>query len=339
MAHDLGQGAAFVAGGAAAGSWVSVNVGGMGLAFSGTAIGIGMTPVTLAGATAGAASYGLFRAVVEGDASALSAAALGGLGGAAVSLHVGGMGLAAKGTAISLGLAPLTVAGSVVGLAVYGLLKSLDRGGTKEPASQVFERMDSRVSWQESYTQALLELNIEALENQFGNDPLAQKFLEWQLDDDLEHLKKNLNIPSGASNATSQILTGQSLDRRFRQFQIDSELEELKAKMGLSLCSPKFSKESLLRLEAQIFSNKQFCFQRLENIACTFMPENKQAVGEWWQVLGVDQNATPTAVKQAYYQLAKRHHPDSSICTHAQANMQAVNIAYDKYQQRLKTLN
>lgn len=54
MAEKSGEGAAFVAGGAAAGAGVSATVGGMGLAAGGTAVGIGMAPVTAAGAVAGA---------------------------------------------------------------------------------------------------------------------------------------------------------------------------------------------------------------------------------------------------------------------------------------------
>ena len=30
----------------------------------------------------------------------------------------------------------------------------------------------------------------------------------------------------------------------------------------------------------------------------------------WWEVLGIDRQAPPVAVKQAYKELAKLHHPD-----------------------------
>jgi hypothetical protein len=43
---------AFVATGAATGAWVSLNIGGMGLAFSGTAVGLGLAPITATGAIA-----------------------------------------------------------------------------------------------------------------------------------------------------------------------------------------------------------------------------------------------------------------------------------------------
>lgn len=122
MAQDSGEGTTFIAGGAAAGASVSAAVGGMGLAVGGTAVGIGMAPIAAAGAVAGAAAaIGAKKAIEEGDASALSAAALGAVGGAGVSATVGGMGLAVAGTGVGIGLAPVAVAGAVAGLSVYGL--------------------------------------------------------------------------------------------------------------------------------------------------------------------------------------------------------------------------
>jgi hypothetical protein len=185
MQQSSGQGATFVAGGAATGAWASVSIGGMGLSFSGTAVSIGLTPITLAGAIAGSASYGVFKAVIEGDASALSAATLGGLGGAGVSMTVGGMGLAFNGTAIGLGLAPITTAGAVVGLAVYGLLKIFDESDVKESSTQIFDRMEERISWQENYSQALREVDPAWIDFE-----LLQKFSALEVEKELEVLKQ-----------------------------------------------------------------------------------------------------------------------------------------------------
>lgn len=199
MVQDSGKGAAFVAGGAAAGAWVSVAVGGMGLAFKGTAISLGMTPIAAVGAVTGAATYGVFKAVVEGDASALGAAAVGGLGGAGASVTVGGMGLAFKGTAISLGMAPVTVAGVVVGFAVYGLLKIIDGAGCREAPAQTFERMEEKISWQEDYNQALIELNLAVLEETLLGDAVEQKFAVLEIEEELQALKEQTWVKN-ASN-------------------------------------------------------------------------------------------------------------------------------------------
>lgn len=53
------------AGGAAAGAAVSSIVGGMGLAVGGTAVGIGMLPVAIAGAVLGTAFYGVKKAMED----------------------------------------------------------------------------------------------------------------------------------------------------------------------------------------------------------------------------------------------------------------------------------
>ncbi len=111
----------------------------------------------------------------------------GGCGGAGVSLTVGGMGLAIKGTAISLGIAPITAAGSVVGLAIYGILKILDRAVSKETTEEIFNRMEDKILWQEAYNQALLELLLESDE-----DPLEKKFAELAIEEELSHLKQQL---------------------------------------------------------------------------------------------------------------------------------------------------
>jgi hypothetical protein len=60
-ASALGAAAA----GAIGGAWVSSTVGGMGLAFAGTAVGVGMAPVAAAGAVVGLGAYGLNRLLDE----------------------------------------------------------------------------------------------------------------------------------------------------------------------------------------------------------------------------------------------------------------------------------
>ncbi|MBW4618454.1 MAG: DnaJ domain-containing protein [Cyanosarcina radialis HA8281-LM2] len=237
MATNSAPGAAFVTGGAATGAWVSVTLGGMGLSFSGTAVGLGIAPVTAAGAVAGAASYGVFRAIVEGDASAFSAAALGGLGGAGVSVTVGGMGLAFKGTAISLGIAPITVAGAVVGLAVYGLLKIIDRPGSQESVAQVFERMEDKISWQEAYNQALQELSPLLAELAW-----QQKFAALEIEEELQLLKAQTLEKSISTDKIEQEL--QSIAAQISALQDNGNLNFTKFK------NVEFTAESELKLTA-----------------------------------------------------------------------------------------
>ncbi|HEY9875150.1 MAG TPA: hypothetical protein V6D12_17080, partial [Candidatus Obscuribacterales bacterium] len=193
MADNLGTGAAFVAGGAATGVWVSTTVGGMGLVGGFGAVGIGMAPVTAAGTVAGAAAYGAFRAIGERDAFALGAIGIGAIGGAGVSAAFGGMGLAAGGTAVGIGMGTIAAAGGVFGLGVYGLVKMLDQAGTKESPAAAFARMEEKVLLQEAYIQALMELDPKLAEEAW-----KQKFAALEIEEELKDLKAQIPTKNSA---------------------------------------------------------------------------------------------------------------------------------------------
>jgi WD40 repeat protein len=60
--------------------------------------------------------------------------------------------------------------------------------------------------------------------------------------------------------------------------------------------------------------------------------DNLPLIGEWWEILGVEANAIRRDVKVAYLRLARLYHPDINTSTNAKAAMQAVNQAYQKFQ-------
>jgi hypothetical protein len=66
-AKELGK---FAGGGAAAGASVFYLVGGMGLAFAGTAVGIGIGSLIVAGAVTGSAAYGVKKALFDSSTPA-----------------------------------------------------------------------------------------------------------------------------------------------------------------------------------------------------------------------------------------------------------------------------
>lgn len=54
--------------------------------------------------------------------------------------------------------------------------------------------------------------------------------------------------------------------------------------------------------------------------------------GEWWEVLGVNENAPTETVKVAYRRLVKQYHPDINSSEKAKAYMQRINEAYKFFQ-------
>ncbi|WP_245587499.1 hypothetical protein [Cylindrospermum stagnale] len=190
MTPNSQTGAAFIAGGTLAGAGISSTVGGMGLAGGFGAVGIGATPVTAAGAVAGAAVYGTFKAIAEGDAAAFGAMGIGAFGGAGFSSVVGGIGIVAPkiGLAFGVGTIPMAGVGAVMGLAAYGVAKLLDESGVKETPEQVFERMEEKVL----YSAAVIELDLS------GED-INSKFAALEVEDELQALKAKLKQPESST--------------------------------------------------------------------------------------------------------------------------------------------
>ncbi len=89
---NIVTGAAFISVGAITGANLSSTIGGMGLVGSFGGIGIGAAPVICAGAVTGAAAYGTLQ-VIQGDKAAMSAIAIGSIGGATASSFVGNYGI------------------------------------------------------------------------------------------------------------------------------------------------------------------------------------------------------------------------------------------------------
>jgi phage shock protein A len=226
--NDTGEGAALIAGGAAVGAGISATVGGMGLLVAGTGMAIGSTLVAGAGAVAGAAAYGAKKAIEEGDASALGAAALGAVGGSGVSAVVGGMGLAVAGTAVSIGMAPVAAAGAVVGLGAYGLNQLLEQGTDEE------ECLDRAIAQMQ---EALLQLRLAVVKAVALQKRTQQQYAQAQAEVDKWHKRVQLALQKGDENLARQALickktkaeTAKALKAQLKQQRSHSLQRQLRA--------------------------------------------------------------------------------------------------------------
>ncbi|NJN29127.1 MAG: hypothetical protein HC824_00600 [Synechococcales cyanobacterium RM1_1_8] len=82
-----------IASGTTAGWTVASTFGNVGVVAGGTAFGLRALPIMGAGAVAGAAAYGAYRGLSEGDPVAFSSLGLGAAAGAGVSAGIGGVGI------------------------------------------------------------------------------------------------------------------------------------------------------------------------------------------------------------------------------------------------------
>ncbi|MDJ0735843.1 MAG: DnaJ domain-containing protein [Nostocaceae cyanobacterium] len=260
MARIFQTGATFITTGTVAGAGISATVGGMGLAGGFGAVGLGTVPLMGVGAVAGAAVYGTFKAIGEGDLGGFAAAGIGAVGGAGFSTVIGGMGLVAPkvGLAFGIGTMSMTGVGAVVGLAAYGIGKMLGESGIKEAPTQVFERMETKINQMEEYSAALLDTALIELDLFLSGDDLKQQFTALEIEDELEELKHEVrggsshqqkfssstpvsqkrNTQSPVSHQSSQ---KKNLEQKFAALETEDELEKLKKQVrGRSYRKQKF---------------------------------------------------------------------------------------------------
>jgi WD40 repeat protein len=182
MKASSSTGAAFITTGILTGAGISSTVGGIGIAGGFGAVGIGATSVTAVGAVVGAAAYGAFTGIMEGDSTVFSTMGMGAISGFGISNIIGNIGFVAPkiGLAFGIGTVPMAGIGAVLGLASYGVVKLLDNSQFQETPIQLFERMEEKVLKNDYYFEALIELS---------GDDLNAKFTSLEIDDELQQLK------------------------------------------------------------------------------------------------------------------------------------------------------
>lgn len=196
----------FPIGGGIVGTSVYSTVGGIGIVGGFGGIGIGMAGMTVAGTVLGSAVYGAVQGMEQGDATAFAAIGLGAVGGASFSTTIGGIGVSFGGSALGIGVGSMAAIGGIFGLGIYGLAKMFSSSSTSEPITETFNRLEDRISYEEAYYQAMIDLSPTLAELS-----LKQKFAELEFEEELEILK-------GQIKAKKQLDLKSNMDNNFFDF-------------------------------------------------------------------------------------------------------------------------
>jgi hypothetical protein len=199
--------------GSALGATMYATVGGVGIVGGFGGMGLGLGTMMGAGAIAGSAVYGGIRALEEGDSMALGYTSLGVIGGIGAYGAIGGIGVAIGGTAFGIGMGAMATAGGVIGLGVYGVVKTIQEKEVKESFADTYSRIDDQVSYLEAYTEAMIEL-----------DPTLSeiRWMQKMADLDVEYELQQLKIKMGFTTKETSL---QKLIANKSNFQQQREVE------------------------------------------------------------------------------------------------------------------
>jgi WD40 repeat protein len=219
----------FVVVGAATGQVIASQIGSVGVVggFGGMALG---TPViVVGGAIAGAAIQGIVEGIETGDVKILGVTTLGSVLGAGFSAAVGKVGVGVAGSAFGVGMGTMAATGGLFALGVYQLIKMFTKQESKESIDQVFSRIEDKISGQEFYNQAMMELDPV-----LGEINWMQRMNDLEIEEELKILKANLQ---------NNLLENSIKDYQWQPLDNEEELENLKEQLTTYLqnehCSTK----------------------------------------------------------------------------------------------------
>ncbi|MEB3309887.1 MAG: WD40 repeat domain-containing protein [Snowella sp.] len=231
MMVDLRNTESFVVVGATTGQVIASQVGGIGVVggFGGMALG---TPViVVGGAIAGAAIQGIIEGIETGDVKILGVTTVGSVLGAGFSAAVGNVGVGIAGSAFGVGMATMAATGGIFALGVYQLIKRFTKGQSKESFAQTFERMEDRISGQELYNQAMMELDPMLAEVAW-----LQKMAHLEVEEEFQALKATIQNNLKEDNT----------DYVWHDLGKKSELDDLKQQLNDYLQTEKELKTQIL---------------------------------------------------------------------------------------------
>jgi WD40 repeat protein len=228
---DFRDGKGFVVVGATTGQVIASQVGGIGVVggFGGMALG---TPViVVGGAIAGAAVKAIIDGIETGDVTVLGVTTLGSVLGAGFSATIGNVGVGVAGSAFGVGLGTMAVTGGVFALGVYQLIKMFSKGQSKESVAQTFERMEGRISGQELYNQAMMELDPI-----LGEIAWEQKMRILDIEEELQELKAAIK---------NNLIENNLEDYQWQTPETEAELKNLKQQLTAYFKDDNFQTKTL----------------------------------------------------------------------------------------------
>ncbi len=104
------------------------------------------------------------------------------------------------------------------------------------------------------------------------------------------------------------------------------DLETHKPLQSITACSPViFNDQSKYLITGDIHNRIQIWQKMVEN---NHLNHEDYLNAKWWEILGVSINSSSIDIKIAYYNLAKKYHPDVNSTKEAQEMMSIINRAY-----------
>ncbi len=195
--------------GGVTGANLSACLGNIGLVGGFGGISVGLVGMTGIGILTSSAIYASLQGLETNDHNVGLALGIGSLGGIGIYSTFGGVGVAVKGTAFGVGAGSMAIAGGIVGLGVYGLMKMLSPTysdnnfyGNLEFFDRITREYEEALFWQEvtgkyknleAELQGLLE-EVSVQENQqlYSTEITIPERLSWQCFQTLKGHQENI---------------------------------------------------------------------------------------------------------------------------------------------------
>ncbi len=195
--------------GGVTGANLSACLGNIGLVGGFGGISVGLVGMTGIGILTSSAIYASLQGLETNDHNVGLALGIGSLGGIGIYSTFGGVGVAVKGTAFGVGAGSMAIAGGIVGLGVYGLMKMLSPTysdnnfyGNLEFFDRITREYEEALFWQEvtgkyenleaELQQLLEEVSIQENQQLDSTEITIPERLSWQCFQTLKGHQKNI---------------------------------------------------------------------------------------------------------------------------------------------------